>query len=106
MQLVDARPEASFNGEATDNIEGWRQGHIKGATNLPAGKLVDSESGLFKSKDEILEIAHQVGLDEKKRTVVMCRTGMAATQALVALRKAGFEDLSLYDGSWSEFGSL
>jgi len=37
--------------------------------------------------------------------VVYCRTGSRAAVSWALLREAGYDDVRLYDGSWSEQGS-
>lgn len=71
LQLVDCRPENSFKGEATDNIEGCRQGHIPGSVNIPASLFTNPETGTFKSKEELQEIIRNHNLDPEKRTATM-----------------------------------
>lgn len=107
VQLIDARPPSGFAGNADDNIEGCRQGKIPGAINLPPGKIQQApEAGkAYKSAEEIAQIASDAGLDKSKKTIVYCRTGVAACTVLLGLQNAGFENLSMYDGSWSEWGT-
>lgn len=68
IQVVDCRPPKSFNGEATDNIEGCRQGNIKGAVNIPSGEFLN-EDGTFKSEEGITELFEKYKLDSEKETV-------------------------------------
>ena len=105
-QVVDARPANAFNGEATDNIEGCRQGHVPGAVNIPVSEFQEPEKESIKSAEKISELVAKYNLNPERDTIVMCRTGMAASVAYVALQNAGFQNLRLYDGSWSEYGSL
>lgn len=107
VQIIDTRPADSFNGNATDNIEGCRQGRVPGSINIPAGEFLNGTT--VRSDEEIKEILDKYNINPKKKTIVMCRTGMAATLGLVALQKytlEPFDNLKLYDGSWSEYGSL
>ena len=100
VQIVDARDEATFNGEVQ---RGSRGGHIPGAINLPAKSLVN-EDGSWKSGDEIRQLAEEVGVDLSKPIVSYCNGGVTATQAMFGLQRAGASDLTNYDGSWNEWG--
>ncbi|CAI2376706.1 unnamed protein product [Moneuplotes crassus] len=107
FQVIDCRAAKSFNGEATDNIEGCRQGNIEGSINIEASEFMNQD-GTFKSEEEICDLAAKHKLDPKKEIVCMCRTGIAATVGIVGFMKAssiGFPKIKLYDGSWSEYGS-
>lgn len=108
FQLIDVRPADAFNGKATDNIDGCRQGKVEGAVNILPGEFLHKDF-TFKCDGEISDLLEKHNLDPAKQTVVMCRTGMAATIGIAALRSATslpFENIKLYDGSWSEFGTL
>ncbi|CAI2377107.1 unnamed protein product [Moneuplotes crassus] len=107
FQVVDCRGAKDFNGEANDNIEGCRQGNIKGAINIEASEFLNKD-GTFKSEEEITGLVEKYKLDPEKETVCMCRTGIAATVGVFGFKKApsiGFPKVKLYDGSWSEYGS-
>uniref|UniRef100_A0A7S3NA63 Rhodanese domain-containing protein n=1 Tax=Euplotes harpa TaxID=151035 RepID=A0A7S3NA63_9SPIT len=106
IQLVDCRPASGFNGNADDNIEGCRQGNIPGAINVPASELLNADTQTFKNEEEIKQIVEKYNIDPAKRTITMCRTGVAASSGYFAFLRSGFKHLEIYDGSWSEFGSL
>jgi thiosulfate/3-mercaptopyruvate sulfurtransferase len=99
-QIVDARDEATFNGETQ---RGSRGGHIPGALNLPAKSLVD-EAGNWKSPEVIRELVLAARIDPSKPVTAYCNGGVTATQLMLGLRRAGLTDLSNYDGSWNEWG--
>ena len=102
LQLMDTRPANSFNGEATDNVEGCRQGNVPGSFNIP-GKEFLNDDDTFKKGEELKEIIEKYNIDPNKKIVSMCRTGMMATIPIVSLNNY---NIQLYDGSWSEYGSL
>lgn len=107
-QVIDTRPTDAYNGEATDNVDGCRQGHVAGSINIPMSEFFTSDQAI-KSDEEIKEIIEKYRVDPHKKTIMMCRTGMTATVGYVALRKYAdtpFESIKLYDGSWSEYGSI
>lgn len=100
VQIVDARDEATFNGEVQ---RGSRGGHIPGAVNLPAKSMVN-ENGAWKSAEELRKLATEAGLDLDQPIVAYCNGGVTATQAMFGLQRAGAKHLSNYDGSWNEWG--
>lgn len=97
--LVDARGKAGFDGKITDP----ESGHIPGAINIPFLSLIDKETGLFKSYDEINNIIKQSINDvEHKIIISSCGSGYTDTIFLIALKLIGINS-PLYDGSISEW---
>jgi thiosulfate/3-mercaptopyruvate sulfurtransferase len=99
-KIIDARSKASFEGSPG----GARQGHIKGAKNLPPTDLYDSKSYLFLPAEKLKENFNKLDLTEGKQPVFYCNTGNSATVAYVASLILGYEPL-VYDGSMEEWGS-
>lgn len=99
--LLDARAVEEFLGKPK-----WaaRGGHIPGAINLPASTLLKSD-GTFKSIAELRDLVNAHRLRSDARVVPYCGLGLAATAAAFALDMLGFEDVSVFDGSWAEWGS-
>lgn len=98
--LVDARPAQQYQGEIT---RAARKGHIPGAVNVPQGSLFDAETGQLKSPEALKEIF--ATLNPNEPVIAYCNGGVAATAVLFALHTLGYEKLSNYDGSWSEWGN-
>ena len=103
-QVVDARPAARFSGEQADINSGTAPGHIPGSANVPLSSLFNSD-GTWKSTDELRKAFEQAGVDLAKPVVTSCGSGMTASGLAFALNRLGKEDVALYDGSWSEWGS-
>lgn len=99
-QIVDARPAARFRGEAPEPRPGLLRGHIPGSLNLPWNQLV--QDGQLKPLPVLAEQLRQAGIDPGLPIVASCGSGVTAAVALTAL---GAQDISLYDGSWSEWGA-
>ncbi|HWV22652.1 MAG TPA: sulfurtransferase [Thermomicrobiales bacterium] len=99
-QIVDARDEATYHGEAQ---RGSRGGHIPGALNLPAKSLQDAD-GIWKPAHEIREIVEGAGVDTSAPVTAYCNGGVTAAQLLFGLHLIGMSDVSNYDGSWNEWG--
>jgi len=78
--------------------------HIPGARRLPAPSLL-REDGTLRDGDEISALARTAGARPDEPVVLYCGGGVSASAAYLALRSAGFERASVYDGSWSEWSA-
>jgi len=103
-QVVDARSAGRFTGEDKDLHTGTADGHIPGARNVPLSTLFNSD-GTWKSTEELRQAFESAGLDLAKPVVTSCGSGMTASGLAFALNRLGKDDVALYDGSWSEWGS-
>ncbi|MBX9446124.1 3-mercaptopyruvate sulfurtransferase [Dickeya chrysanthemi] len=102
-QIVDARPAPRFLGEVDEPRPGLRRGHIPGSFNVPWNLLV--ENGALKPADELAAIFHQAGVDIQRPIVASCGSGVTASVVMLALFVLNAPQVSLYDGSWSEWGA-
>lgn len=102
-QIVDARPAPRFNAEADEPRPGLRRGHIPGARNVPWGDL--AINGELKTTDELEAIFARQGVELDKPVIVSCGSGVTAAVVALALETLGAPDVTLYDGSWSEWGA-
>ncbi len=101
--VVDARSRARFLGEVEEPRPGLRSGHIPGSFSLPFTEVLDDTQ--FKSKAALAEVFEGLELDKSKPSVFTCGSGVTACIILMAADILGYENLSLYDGSWSEWGA-
>lgn len=101
--IVDARPAARFNGLVAEPRPGLRSGHIPGALNVPWTELVIN--GELKTVDELNEIFARQGVDFERPIIASCGSGVTASVVVLALTTLGVNGVSLYDGSWSEWGA-
>ncbi len=102
-QIVDARSEGRFNGSEPEPRPGLAGGHMPGAMNIPVSRLIDPETGRIKPAPELQKIFSV--LDPEKPVVTTCGSGVTACGLALGLAIAGREDVAIYDGSWSEWGS-
>jgi len=103
-QVVDAREAGRFTGEVPDFRPGVASGHIPGSVNLPFYKLF-KEDGTFKDKEGLRTAFENAGVDLRKPVITSCGGGVTAALLCFALHLIGKDDdVSLYDGSWSEWG--
>ena len=111
MSLVDVRSPDEYNGLlfAPENVpqEGsQRAGHIPGAKNVPWVQATDSD-GTFKSYAELLQLYTDNGITGEGKTVTYCRIGERSSHTWFVLTQLlGYSNVSNYDGSWTEWGSI
>ncbi len=102
-QIIDARPEDRFYGRIAEPRGGLASGHMPGAMNIPFNNLIDPDTGMIKSKEELVVIFAE--LDAEKQIVTTCGSGVTACLLLLGLAVIGRKDVAIYDGSWTEWGS-
>ncbi|RBI63155.1 sulfurtransferase [halophilic archaeon] len=110
VPLVDVRSPEEFSGEvlAPPGLQetAQRGGHIPGAENVSWAVTVN-EDGRFKSADELRELYEDAGITDDQEVVAYCRIGERSSIAWFALSELlGYEDVTNYDGSWTEWGNL
>lgn len=102
-QIVDARPAPRFNALVDEPRPGLRRGHIPGARNVPWGDLV--VDGELRTTDQLEAIFARQGVDLHQPIIVSCGSGVTAAVVALALATLEADDVTLYDGSWSEWGA-
>ena len=106
-QCVDARPAGRFLGTTAEPRPGLACGSIPNSKNVPFPEVLDA-AGKFKTKEALLEIFQQAGMelnDKEKKIVATCGTGVTACILTLAMHECGRDDVEVYDGSWCEWGS-
>lgn len=101
-QVVDARPADRFRGDAPEPRPGVRAGHMPGSVNVPFGDLV--ADGRLKQPDELKAVFDARGIDLAKPAITSCGSGVTAALLQLAMETAGARNVTLYDGSWAEWG--
>lgn len=104
-EIIDARAPERFRGEADEPRPGLRAGHIPGARNLPFGRLLNKD-GTMKDPAAIRAEFESAGVDLSKPAITSCGSGVTAAILSLALERIGHRNHSLYDGSWTEWGSF
>jgi thiosulfate/3-mercaptopyruvate sulfurtransferase len=96
--LIDVRAAERFRGdhEPIDPVAG----RIPGAVNAPFTENTDG-IGRFLPDEELRSRFESLGVRSDVAVAAYCGSGVTATQTLLALRLAGFDDAALYPGSWS-----
>lgn len=102
-QIIDARPANRFNAEVDEPRPGLHRGHIPNSLNVPWNSLV--EQGKLKPEAELQTLFAEAGVDITQPVVASCGSGVTAVVVILALTALGARDVTLYDGSWGEWGS-
>ena len=102
-QVVDARSGPRFRGEEAEPRPGVRPGHMPGALNLHYAAL--QSGGRLKDEASLRVAFAEAGLDLDRPVVTTCGSGVTAAVISLALETLGRPARSLYDGSWSDWGS-
>jgi thiosulfate/3-mercaptopyruvate sulfurtransferase len=109
-ELVDVRSPQEFSGEilAPPGLPETcqRGGHIPGAQSIPWG-LACNEDGTFKSFDELQTVYGSRGIDGSMPVITYCRIGERSSHTWFVLKELlGYDRVTNYDGSWTEWGNL
>ncbi|MDN3643856.1 sulfurtransferase [Lutimonas halocynthiae] len=101
--VVDARASDRFEGLVEEPREGLRSGHIPNAVNLPYTDLLKNGK-----MHELTEIQNKIKdkFSKDKNITFSCGSGITACVLALGAELAGFKNLSIYDGSWTEWGSI
>jgi thiosulfate/3-mercaptopyruvate sulfurtransferase len=109
--IVDVRSPAEFSGELAAPAHlpqegGQIKGHIPGAKNIPWSKAAN-EDGTFRSNEELSDLYIAAGVDFAKETIAYCRIGERSAFSWFVLHELlDLQNVTNYDGSWTEYGSL
>ena len=103
--IIDARSEGRFMGTAPEPRSGLRSGSIENSINVPYEILLN-EDFTFKSKREIIDIFSKEGVVFNNYIITTCGSGVTAAVLYLALDEIGCSKISLYDGSWAEWGKI
>ncbi len=96
--LIDSRDPRRYAGieEPLD----VKAGHIPGAVNY-FWKGVQKASGRWKDAQALQE--HFSGIAKDAQVIVYCGSGVSACPNVLALKEAGYTNVKLYAGSWSNW---
>jgi len=101
-KLMDVRSPDEYAGRSS---RAKRGGHIPGAVNVPRNELLNPDGTLL-PRDQLREKLAQQGIDDSApEVIVYCNAGVSASYGLLALKAAGFENGTVYDGSWKDWGN-
>ena len=112
LNILDVRSPEEFAGNRVSppespDVGAERGGHIPGAVHLHFTDLLNS-AGRFHEPQELRQrVLGRLQLDPAAETVVYCRLSHRATLVFYVLTELlGFSHVRVYDGSWTEWGSM
>ena len=94
VSLIDGRMEGAYRADG---------GSIPGSVRLPGIEFVDGD-GWWPTNDAARARIAQEPDASAERIIAYCTGGVGACGTALAYAIAGRDDVSVYDGSWSEWG--
>jgi thiosulfate/3-mercaptopyruvate sulfurtransferase len=101
-QIVDARSAARFRGQGEEHTK--NKGHIPGSRSVPYDANLAGDPASFKSPAELRTAYERAGVRLDQPIVTTCGSGVTAALDAFALALLGHTNVSVYDGSWAEWG--
>lgn len=101
--IIDARSAGRFNCQVPEPREGLRMGTIPNSVNLPFTNLLND--GILKPKTD-LETLFKAVANKNDAIIFSCGSGLTACVLALGAHIAGYQNIAVYDGSWTEWGSL
>ncbi len=99
--LVDTRTPAEYSGEAGVHT---RTGHIPGAVNVDwQHHIADLFEPRLVEAAKLRSMYEAVGVTPEREVITYCRTASRSSHTYFVLRLLGFERVSNYSGSWTEW---
>lgn len=97
VMLIDSRESKRYAGieEPIDT----KAGHIPGAINKVWMNVLDD--GYYLQTEELKELFNEIPLN--KEIIVYCGSGVTASPNYIALKEAGFQNVKVYIGSFSDW---
>ena len=102
-QVLDARGAGRFTGAEAEPRPGMASGHIPGSRNIPSSAFFHADNSM-KQGDDLRRLFVDAGTDFDQPIITTCGSGVTAAIILAGLESLGKTDVTLYDGSWSEWG--
>ncbi|WP_318450320.1 sulfurtransferase [Photobacterium leiognathi] len=102
VAVIDARPRARFLGSVKEPRAGIRSGHMPNAKNLPFAELLND--GHFVELADIQTKFDGISHPDQ-RLIFSCGSGITACILALAAHRVGRNILTVYDGSWTEWGA-
>ena len=101
--VVDARANERFKGLVAEPRKGLRSGHIPDSVSLPYTDLMEDNMML---EIGTLKTIFKERLPEAEKLIFSCGSGVTACVLALGAELAGIKNTSVYDGSWTEWGSM
>lgn len=101
--IIDARSERRFKGLEAEPREGLRSGNIPNSKNITYTQLLNGNK--LKTVSEIEAIFENI-VPENTSITFSCGSGITACILALGAELINYKNISVYDGSWTEWGSL
>ncbi|MBE0345037.1 sulfurtransferase [Pseudoalteromonas peptidolytica] len=102
--LIDARGAKRFSGDEPEPRADMRSGHVPKSKNLPYTRLLNAD-GCFKPLTELEVLYGDLSKNKTKPLIFSCGSGVTACILALVADELGYQQLTVYDGSWSEWGA-
>ncbi|WP_299692774.1 sulfurtransferase [uncultured Vibrio sp.] len=99
---VDVRSKARFFAEVPEPRAELRSGHIPNSVCQPFAELMNGHK--IKPVEQLKSILNSSIAQDKSHYIFSCGSGVTACIVLLASQLCGYENLAVYDGSWTEWG--
>lgn len=100
--ILDARAENRFLGLEPEPRSGLRRGHILNSHNIYFETVL--QNGQYMKPVEELQKIFSAKVNHQQKLILSCGSGVTACILALAAELAGYSEMSVYDGSWSEWG--
>jgi thiosulfate/3-mercaptopyruvate sulfurtransferase len=101
--IINALDPNEFSGKPPQRYA--RPGRIPSSVNVPFGVTVDLDTQVFPSDAALRETFDAAGALSKDEVICYCGGGIAASTTAFLLTRLGIDNVSLYDGSLTEWTS-
>lgn len=102
-RILDARTADEYTGR---DVRAKHGGHIPSAVNLDWQQTIDFDNDRrLRPKSELLDMLAERGITPDLGVIVYCQTHHRSSHSYIMLRHLGFERVSGYAGSWSQWGN-
>ena len=101
ISIINALRSTLHDG--SEKVDYGRLGHIKNSINIPSLEMVDPDTNLYKSLDDLKIIFKNYNVLSKEKVIAYCGGGIAATNIAFVLTALGFNNITVYDASLSEW---
>ena len=102
-KIIDARSEARFESLEPEPRIGLRSGTIPNSLNLPFEDLLEDYQLISK---DLIETKFKSLANKEEAIIFSCGSGITACVLALGAELSGYKNISVYDGSWTEWGSL
>ena len=88
-----------------ENPRYGRAGRVPGSVNVPAASLFNQNDKTFLPLEAVQNVFDSVGISRDQRVINYCGGGIAATLDAFLLHQLGYENLTVYDDSMSQWAT-